>query len=357
MDRTVGIFCPNPLDATSFYRGMGPFGHLRRWMPHIFFRQLEKFSGASLGFCDVVFLQRPFTAEHLQAAEMTLAERIPLWIDYDDDLFSVPLSNPTHSGYADPNRQRNVAKLLQLADIVTVSTQALKEKFDPLRQAAAKQTDLGTRQPCIVIPNAINDQAYPRPPISAEKPKLVLWRGSSTHDEDLAAFTPQLMQVMEKHPTWTFNFVGKPFWMTVNKLPHARTLVTPPMTTREYFQFLAAVQPAVMITPLVRHPFNLAKSNIAWLEASWAGAACLAPAWPEWQRPGAVKYNSPAQFGVQLDDMLSGRIKVQERAAESWDFIEENLQLREVNKLRMGVVDWLIQEAERRGSSFRYAPR
>jgi hypothetical protein len=356
MERTLGIYSPNPLDATSFYRGFGPMGHLRRWMPHVFFRQLDKFSEPSLGFCDAVFMQRPFTAEHVNAAEMTRAEGLPLWIDYDDDLFSVPLSNPTNRIYSDPNRQRNVAKLVQIAEVVTVSTQALKEKLDPLREAASKETRLGARMPCLVIPNAINEQGFPRPQLFAERPQLVLWRGSSTHDEDLAAFTQAIALVMGKFPKWTFNFVGKPFWMTINKLPQDRLIVTPSMTTREYFQFLAAVQPAVMIAPLVKSPFNLAKSNIAWLEASWAGAACLAPCWPEWQRPGMVKYNSPSQFAAQLEDMLSGKIRVQEKAKESWSFIEENLQLCKTNKIRMGVVEWLMQEAERRGTHSRYAP-
>lgn len=363
MQKSIGIYSPNPLDATSFYRGFGPLSHVRRWMGDVLFRQLggkddPRFSRVSLGFCDAVFMQRPFTSEHVQAAEMVRAEGIPLWLDYDDDLLSVPMSNPTHRTYADPNRQKNVAKLIQIADLVSVSSEFLKNKYDVLREKAERETQLGERRRCLLIPNAIDDQAFRRKPIATEpRNKVVVWRGGSTHDGDLSAYTMAYASVMARHPDWTFNFVGRPFWMTINRLPQNNLLITPPMEIREYFDYLAAIKPAILTVPLEDLEFNQAKSNIAWLEASWAGAACLGPDWPEWRRPGMVRYNSPAQFAALLDDMISGKIKTAARMAESWAYIEEHVQLRSVNVARMEAIKWLMQEAENRGGPYRYAPK
>lgn len=336
------------MDATSFYRGYGPLGHLRRQMPDIFFRTVDKFSWSSLSFGDAVFIQRPFTAPHLQAAEMVRANRLPLWIDYDDDLLSVPNFNPTHSMYADPAVKKNVATLLQMADIVTVSSEHLKKKYDPLREAAA-QSNLGYRQPCIVIPNALNEELLPRPEILEQRYCLASWRGSSTHDKDLAYFTSALQASIKKAgPKWIFNFVGKPFWATMDAMPPKVVVQTPAMEIVEYFQFLAETQPAFVFVPLVDCEFNRAKSNIAWMEAAWAGAACLAPAWDEWNRPGVVRYNSPANFAALMDQLVTGKIDCRKKAAESWQYISENLLLKHTNKLRYGVIDWLMKESESR---------
>ena len=58
------------------------------------------------------------------------------------------------------------------------------------------------------------------------------------------------------------------------------------------------------VVPLKDNLFNHAKSNLAWIEATCAGAMTLAPDWPEWRRPGVSNYESPLNFKKLLRERL-----------------------------------------------------
>lgn len=351
MNNHLIIYCPNPTDATSFYRGYGPLGHLQRWVPDVFFRTVDRFSWASLAFGEAVFMQRPFQSIHVQAAEMTIANKRPLWIDYDDDLLNVPIANPAYAIYRDAQRQKNVLKVTQLADIVTVSTQDLKRKLDPIREKAHKESNLGPRMPCIVVPNALDECIIQRPKLNEKRNPILAWRGSSTHDEDMDIYTQHLVILAQKHPNWFFNLIGQPYWKTIKALALVmgdRLILTESVDVITYMEYLCNLQPAIACVPLADNQFNRSKSNIAHLEFSAAGAAVVAPAWEEWQKPGVLCYNSKAQFGAQLDDLMSGKIDCRKKTEESWQYIEANQTLATVNKLRIGIIEWLMKEARKK---------
>ena len=108
----------------------------------------------------------------------------------------------------------------------------------------------------------------------------------------------------------------------------------------DYHQFIRKIFPAICIVPLVNNAFNQAKSNIAWIEATSAGAVTLAPDMPEWRRPGVVLYNDADTFRDRLLKLIAvgneGRAKVW-NASRRW--IEKNLTLATVNELRRDVIE------------------
>jgi hypothetical protein len=179
MKKRIQVFVPKPTDGTSLYRGIGPISHLMRSYPDdIQFVFRDNVDWSAMWMVDGLFLQRPYKDDHVMMCEIAECNRKKIWVDYDDDLFTVPASNPAHDVYSKAKHQRNVAKIIAMADEVSVSTAYLKKKYDVIRKEAGKKE-------CWHIPNAINEIEIPIPNQFVKRNPLMLWRGSATHHEDI----------------------------------------------------------------------------------------------------------------------------------------------------------------------------
>ena len=329
--------CPDAKDATSFYRGIGPLSHLRKFSKINFRVNIATdVNWASIAMCDSCFMQRPFTDQHLQIAKMIKAQGLPIWIDYDDDLFNVPKDNPTYHVYGNPKIQKNVAELIAMANIVSVSTEHLKRRFQDEKALLNKNV--------VVIPNGFNKRIV-HDTSKLPTQNLVLWRGSATHARDLHTYADQMVEMFYKHENFTWCFIGpkkSEMWFLadrmVSKGDKDRVVFIDAQDPIEYFKFLKIAAAKIQIVPLHDSTFNRAKSNIAWIEGSYAGSACLVPDWEEWQRPGTFRYESPEHFGVCLDEMLKMHENLGAPVAQSWDHITQWLTLDEVNKKREAIL-------------------
>lgn len=286
-----------------------------------------------------------------------------VWIDYDDNLFAVPQSNRAHLVYDKPEVQNAMCALIAKADVISVSTEALAESVRTIinRIKAAPQKDTGLlldERKVVVVPNAydmelMSDLSDPRNKLPHQN-KLISWRGSSTHDKDMWGVTPQLQAALAQHREWTFNFIGEPFWMTVEALQEIPNLkptnlvVTDTLDPIEYLAFLKRTAPALMVVPLDDNAFNHSKSNIAWLEATHAGAACLAPDFPEWRRPGIINYRSAEEFGEKLEAFMRGEIDGYQCWKQSAEYIVKDLTLASVNNLRARIAMQICEGAPKR---------
>jgi hypothetical protein len=261
--------------------------------------------------------------------------RKPLWIDHDDNLFDVGLDNPVFQDYANSSVKESIAEMLGLADVVTVSTPHLGEVYGRF----AKKM--------VVIPNALDDDVLDvDKPLGETKP-IVFWRGSNTHAKDWASVGPGYVEAAAKHPEWKYGFMGYQPWHIIEPLSK---LIKPDgimnfggCDVMRYFDVLKQVAPKVMVVPLFAGPFNLCKSNIAWLEATYAGAVTIAPNWAEWNRPGVVMYdakNPVEDFAAKLDLVLSmseeERVKLRH---QSWSHVKGHLVLSRVNQQRKMVLE------------------
>lgn len=351
---------PNALDATSLYRGVGPLQSLRRRMG----RDIEMRIGGDVNWgtlkgIDAVFMQRPAMDSHVQILNMAHANRKPVWVDYDDDLYHVPFNNRTFKLYSNPKIQNNISTLIAKADVLTVSTPQLAETFrailEQIGRAQQKEPGLKLSPGKIhVVPNAYDIEHLDPLSDATKAPhqrNIVCWRGSGTHDKDLMAFTPEICKAVGRHLDWTYNFVGEPFWWTMEQLDQVKgvkpttVIQTETIDPIEYFNFLKNTLPALMIVPLEDCPFNRAKSNIAWVEATHAGAVTLAPDWPEWQRPGIINYKDAYDFELKLETFLRGGNDGMALWKQSRDFILENLTLSKVNMLREVIVRDLVERS------------
>ncbi len=328
----VMVVCPAPDDATSFYRGVFPLALLQSQMPDLSLIYVNEVKASTVRMCDIVFMQRPFAAQHLAAARIVKSCRTPLWVDYDDDLLAVPPDNPTFTIYGKESTQKQVARIIAMADIMSVSTPHLGLKFKPLNPNI------------VVIPNALDDTIFtPREPRRVPRPKLVLWRGGGTHHKDLSTVGTQLIEASHDpdRADWLFQFHGfNPWWIT-ERMRERQTICSEGIPILEYRDFLHALHPALMIVPLVPSEFNLSKSNCSWIEGVFAGAAVIAPDIPEFQQPGIIRYSGPEDFGVKLKEAMTGGYDLTAMNELSWNHIKTNLRLTRVNHLRRQIVQTL----------------
>lgn len=313
--------CPIPNDATSYYRGVGPLSSIQN-QGKVELIYHDKPDWTVMKHCDAVFIQRPHLPEYLQYIDLAKKLKKPIWLDYDDLLTGIPDSSPARHNYWRQEVQDSIRTSLKAADIVTVSTAPLAEHW---KDFASK---------FVVVPNAWDDELYPdrvlRP--KEKRPKL-LWRGSGGHDEDLHSVTPDLV-ALAKSDMFDWFFVGQPFWLTLRALQDLCAYkVANWHDLPEYFKMLQVLNPDIMLVPLTDTPFNRCKSNIAWIEATWAGAATVAPNWGEWVKPGVINYDKSFHFAV-----LEAKDFAASKCAESWAYIDSELRLSKVNELRESVL-------------------
>jgi hypothetical protein len=191
-------FIPNPDDGTSFYRGQGVLNEIHKTDPAIQISYANinnnfKFMDAK-GF-DIAFFQRPDLEPFKVAIKMLKNLGIKIILDYDDYLLKVPLNNRYHKlmSQSDTPYESNVIECLQLADLVTVSTDKLKECFSNYNNNI------------IVIRNAFDDYCF-KPCESLSKKKVVVWRGGATHQPDFNHYGDEVYKLIKNNPDFTFIF-------------------------------------------------------------------------------------------------------------------------------------------------------
>ena len=326
---------PLAYDATSYYRAFGVFPNLKKKIPDLV---VEPYMGggrrtwAELLQYDVLFLQRPAHPDWLKLAQYCKGLGIKVWVDHDDNLFDLPPYNRVADTYT-PQVKKTMLDIMRLADVITVSTEAIKTYF----------AGIGVDN-VVVIPNALNTDltrmaaAYNEP--DPTKNDQFVWRGSETHVADCAFFADAMGDAIDRRGKTFWNFFGyNPWQITINFSP-VKWRYHIPEDIMVYVENLRSIKGQLMHVPLVEDGLNLCKSNIAWIEATAAGMVTLAPDWHEWQKPGVLNYKSIDEYGSLLMRPLDD---AKERWAASRDYIMENLTLDKVNEQRATILNNLFK--------------
>lgn len=316
--KNIATFVPAEPDGCAFFRGLGVLGELRHYDINTK-RMYGKVSWMDIADCDIGFMQRPYTPQHLELAKL-IKQQMPLWVDYDDLLTAIPESNPAYATYATAEVQDAIQNILCLADVITVSTQALKNEL-------SKTDGLDIR----VIRNAYNDYRLPTESnILDRKQSVVLWRGTNSHVGDLFSVKDALDELIRSHPGVRFVFLGLVPWMLDLKPTNIDLVAEQNMY--DYHRLLGNINPDVVIVPLEDNTFNQCKSNIAWLETARSGAHVIARPWDEWMVPNVQHYNT--EFFAAVDAAL-----LDDKTLRGWNYVKRNLMLSNINKQRAEIVD------------------
>lgn len=314
---------PFPEDGTSRYRAYGALNQMRQWgieivpiPPQVKWYHLEA--------VDAVFLQRAFLPWQVQLEAAAKAVGIPVWTDYDDFLLGVTKDNPTSDSYNADQSKQNVETCIKLSDLVTVSTEALREQLLPFNQNVH------------VVANGLDMKILN--PLSNDIPRnpIVMWRGGHSHDRDLRTHADAILSAYEKNPDWSFCFMGWNPWYITEKMQANRVRYIP--FSGEYVPYMKNLQKmraAIHIVPLADNTFNRCKSRIAHLESAFAGSVCLAPAWKEWEGGECVHYEGVQDFENQLLNLMAAPLnKLGEQANRSWSWVTANRTLHYSNVKR-----------------------
>lgn len=332
---TIGMILPDGTDATSFYRGMGPWTALFKENPEILFiMPTPPFAWNQLKMCNMLFMQRPCMPEHWHLLIMAKEHGIPVWVDFDDDNLSVPKSNPMYHHYAQPAVKDAIVNISRHCDVLTVSTDFMQKKYGIYN----KNT--------YVIPNAIDDdvlriRCLPTTP----RNKMFLWRGTVSHIKNIYSFTKEIVDTGAKYPEWRWGFVGMDPLDITDHLKNFQAFgqTAGPYGVHEFYRLLMQIHATALYYVLDKTDHSQARSHVAWLEGTYANAACILPEHPEFKRPGTINFANPTEFVEKLEMVAKGEVDIDKHVNESWQCIQEKYMLSKTNLLRKQILDQFMK--------------
>lgn len=265
---------------------------------------------------DTLILERPSSGHDLSIIKLAKQMGLKVICDYDDDCLHVPILNPMWHFYQ--QCKPLLMECLSLANEVWVSTKSLKKAYSLLNSNI------------YVIPNSHNDYIQPieKKKDFNHKTKKAIWRGGGSHEADVYEIAPELIKIINKHKKWQFQFIGCRF-IHMEMRCGDNYLPVSQMPLMQYQEYMATENPSVVFHPLQDNLFNRSKSNIGWLESSFAGAAFVGNKnLPEFDKHFIFSFDN---FGEVLKmDMESLKIANQ----LSWEYITDELLLSKINLLR-----------------------
>jgi hypothetical protein len=326
----IKICTQNPGGPCSFYRSLGVLNKLQKISSEqIITETITNFDWNNLADCDIVFFERPRDEALLNAIKFTKDFGIKVWSDIDDDFFNVPKYNPNYAHFMQNKTKNYIEQCLLLSDVVSVTTNDLKEKYSKYNKNIH------------VIENAVNNYNFPINSQPSEN-TIINWRGSVTHRNDILSCFSSLIKLSQDNPNYIFNFIGNDLWYLEDKIHNIK--IEAPTTQVQYFNNIKKIQPQIQITPLEFNTFNVAKSNISWLEGIYSGAVCVGPDMPEWNKPGIETYKTPDEFYNAVQMLIKDKKKRIKNFYNSLDYINENLLLSKINEKRIKLIQELLNK-------------
>lgn len=186
-------------------------------------------------------------------------------VDVDDYFDEVTTGNQAHRAWRSQNRKKYHA-LLDMATRRVASTPFLADRYD-----------------CVVAPNFLDTTAWDWPRRERDDDWCVLLHcGSVNRAEDYLEREATFRAYMEQ-PNTKIVFMGwLPKW--AKDYPPGRVIFCRWVEWGKYQRMLRWIAPDLLVSPMVHNDFNLAKSNIKWLEAGAIGACFVGERWGEYER-------------------------------------------------------------------------
>ena len=234
---------------------------IREWPEQWFREHINEF--------DLIFTDRETQEKSLKhiAAFKHYNEGCRMIVDFDDDFTCVPDWNYSHGNY-NPGQEPYRAALqhMRLAEMTTVSTEALVERF-------RLKTHEIRYLPNYIDPTDWADLALD-PSRGQDDHLRVLYGGAASHYGDVTVIRSTLEELIVKQPVkWRLICFGSlPEWLyDLGQKAKGKVVALPWIPFKDYPQAIAWGGFDMGIAPLAAHPFNEAKSKIKWLEAGIQG--------------------------------------------------------------------------------------
>lgn len=194
-------------------------------------------------------------------------------IDVDDNFLDIDPTHPLYDTFKPTKKNRAfTSTILSFADIITCSTEPLKERI-----AEHLKKVHGIEKNIIVIPNMNDCKDWGFTPAEKDKDKIVIgYTGSNSHFRDLEMVFPAIAKVMDKHKNVHFEVMGSLtekdaitlFAQFSDDAKNRCDLLPPTWTFADYPKTIAEQKWDIGICPLIDSPFTRSKSHIKFLEYS-----------------------------------------------------------------------------------------
>ena len=323
------VISPAPDDGTSFYRCWGPFNRLSKDYPgevEIIEGQHMNITWQTLTKVDIVFMQRPYSNDHKRIADICEWHRVPLIVDYDDNLFAVGDHNRSYMLYSNKHIQGNIRRICERAQQVWVTTENMRKVYGEFSNA-------------VVYENAIDTELFTAMP-HLNRTKAIVYRGGDSHYNDLKAYEKQIKDLIKDLPDYEFHFFGYCPDFIRNKVSGKRLKHHKFTSPWLYMKFLAELRPKVVMVPLKDTEFNKSKSDVSWLEATMAGAISVVPDFIDSFKGKGLPYSNPKHFY----DQIICATKLGSAAFSTQDFMMAERSLDVINKWRMDCMELILKE-------------
>jgi len=244
---------------------------------------------------DVVFAPHLSDERIISILEAVKADGKKMVVDFDDDMFNISPLSPHYEEcgtknvlYKFPNGSEvklwedgvtpgfsikknekylsNIKKAVEMADLVTTTTETLANKFSKLNDNVK------------VLPNCVDLNVWKNYDIKRSNEIRLYWAGGSSHYEDWCVLSEVLPCIMEKYKNVKLVLMGHQFHGTLKKIPKDRIEFHAWVPTPAYPYKSILNCPDIALIPLRQTGFNECKSAIKWIEMSALGVPSVATA-------------------------------------------------------------------------------
>lgn len=266
--KRILIYLPRPVLASAYYRAILPYRHCKdKLLKEGIILDIAETVRTGENF-DAIVLQREVPcnlAMHVNSRRRLGCRYI--W-NIDDDFWNVP-----EWSYAQQTRaQKETIDLsIAFADQVWCSTAALAKAYKSVRT----WNEQAVLSPLLNLADL--EELKDLPPINAPTPPVnILWAGSGTHTRDLQQAEGAILAIAKHYDANVrFHFLGYcPEALEADLFPRLLRF-REWVELADYHKTIRDIQPHVAICPVVKCPFNEAKSSIKWFEQTLAGAAVI----------------------------------------------------------------------------------
>ncbi len=217
---------------------------------------------------DVVVIQRDFPREFNaceKIIEIARAEKKTVIFELDDLLFFLPDNHPDRRSPAHGYSLLPMLQVLMEADLVTVSTERLREFA------------LNYNDNVVVLPNCFNDNIWQlKPPVLKKMddgPLTIGYMGGNSHKSDIEYLTPVFLDLINRYP----QKIQLQFWgvqppSILASYAQVRWSLASVNNYTDFAVFFQSQTADIFVAPLMDDDFNQAKSPIKFFEYSALGA-------------------------------------------------------------------------------------
>jgi glycosyltransferase involved in cell wall biosynthesis len=249
--------------------------------------------------------------------------QVKLVYEIDDDLLDVDPSNgPAWNFFSRPDIRSNIKRNIQVADVVTVTNNALAERVERLNPTVR------------VVPNHVPAWLLGLSTPPPGQPLTIGWAGGASHQMDWAEAVSEVARFVTRDRGTEMHLIG---WRSPDlwkRLPADRRRFT------EWLDLVPALYKAIDfdigLAPLRPHVFNQAKSYIKALELAALGIPCIASdvgPYSEFVRHGETGFLvcRPHEWSKCLKELLDPVVRAEmgakARSLASEHTIENNIRL------------------------------